>query len=102
MGFAVGGSRFRHGHGTDGRASQRKNCRGHSRKKNRGRIAGLSARIERAGISESRPRISSGRNFRYKNSRRRFEKTSGVAEHRVEELGLSPIRSSSARRLGGF
>ena len=26
----------------------------------------------------------------------------GVAEHRVEELGLSPIRSSSARRLGGF
>ena len=57
---------------------------------------------QRAGISESRPRISSRRNSRHENSRRRFEKTSGVAEHRVEELGLSAIRSSSARRLGGF
>ena len=33
---------------------------------------------------------------------RGFEKTFGMAEHRVEELGLSPIRSASARRLGGF
>ena len=39
---------------------------------------------------------------RHHDARRRFEKTARVAEHRVEELGLSPIRSSSARRLGGF
>jgi phosphoribosylformylglycinamidine (FGAM) synthase-like enzyme len=30
----------------------------------------------------------------------RFEKTAGLAEHRVEELGLSPVRLHGARRLG--
>ena len=35
-----------------------------------------------------------------KSRRRSPEKLLGVAEHRVEELGFAPIRSSSARRLG--
>ena len=32
----------------------------------------------------------------------RFEKTARVAEHRLEELGLSPIRSHGARWFGGL
>ena len=39
---------------------------------------------------------------RHQDARRRFEETARVAEHRVEELGLSPIRSQGARRLGGL
>ena len=55
---------------------------------------------QRAGLFEGRARILSCFRSGFKRSRRRFEAVAGLARHRLEELGLSPIRSHGARRLG--
>jgi phosphoribosylformylglycinamidine (FGAM) synthase-like enzyme len=59
-------------------------------------------RIERTGLFESRARILARFRPRLDRSGRRLEKTAGLARHRLQELGLSPIRPHRARRLGGL
>ncbi len=82
---------------------QRQDGGGHSRQETRRRSARLSARSARAGLS-ARP-CATFSLAAIPESRRTppaLAPVAGLADHRLEELGLSPIRPHGARRFGGL